>query len=317
MFLAGDSGSRTFHRPGSVHAPPVSAPALFCFPLLIDQLLHKENGLRFNVFRQFMLILCLGVYSMLMLMLATVAFEADWKGSKAPHWFYYTLDAWAGVTLWPIYGLGVGLFIHSVINPFRAARNPIFLIGVGTCAAISIWYTFATLVLNFSGNDPRLLAIVPGSTGVAYSLYCVIIWRNREFTWEDIKSKWLAMGVWLGGLFAMLAAKIPLAMHYYEQLPDEQPEGCFIVTAATRGHRNWVGTWFDEEQNRLLNQQLLTFWKFEAWLKARVPRTHRLIRRIYNRLGPVIARTIVFRWQADLVYLLLKPLEILSRCIVR
>ena len=33
------------------------------------------------------------------------------------------------------------------------------------------------------------------------------------------------------------------------------------------------------------------------------------MRSIYNRLGPVLARLIVFRWQADLVYLLLTPAE--------
>lgn len=292
------------------------APALFCIPILVDQLLHKHNGLKFGLVWRIWLVLLLGVYSMLMLMLATSAFQPDWKGSKGFHWFYYALDSPAGLTLWPIYALGVGLFIFAVLNPVSAKRNPIYLVGVGTCAAISIWYTAATLFLNFTAADGRIFAMVPGATGVGYCLYCAIIWRNREFTWEEVKSKWLTLVAWFGGLFVSILAKYPLAFDIYNKLPDERPTDCFIVTAATRGHRGWVGTWYDENQNRLLNQQLLTFWKLEDWLRSRAPRMHRLIRRCYNRIGPVVARSIVFRWQADLVYLLLKPLELLSRCIV-
>ena len=102
-------------------------------------------------------------------------------------------------------------------------------------------------------------------------------------------------------------------MKIYEDLPDEMPDHCFVVTAATKGHRNVVHTWFDADDDRLLNQQLLTFWKFEHLLKLQTPKFHWLIRRIYNRIGPVVARLIVFRWQADLVYLLLKPAEWIVR----
>ena len=82
---------------------------------------------------------------------------------------------------------------------------------------------------------------------------------------------------------------------------------------ATKGHQNVVHTWFDAEGERLLNQQLLTFWKFEHLLKQQTPKFHGAIRRIYNQIGPVVAKLIVFRWQADLVYLLLKPAEWIIR----
>ena len=142
-------------------------PALFCIPILVDRLFQRD-GLEFGLFWRTWLILCLGVYSMLMLMLATIAFEADWKGSKGLHWSYYVLDLFAGMTLWPMYAIGVGLFIYALSSPTSAKRNPLLLLGVGTCAAISIWYTLATLLLNFTGNEGPVFAIVPGATGIAY-----------------------------------------------------------------------------------------------------------------------------------------------------
>ena len=118
---------------------------------------------------------------------------------------------------------------------------------------------------------------------------------------------------WFTGLLISVLIKYPLAIQIYDALPDDPPEDCFVVTAATRGHRNVVGSWYDEEQRRLLNQQLLTFWRFESRLKTSLPNIHRMIRAVYNRIGPVFVRMIVFRWQADLVYLLLKPAEIVAR----
>ena len=114
------------------------------------------------------------------------------------------------------------------------------------------------------------------------------------------------------GWIGTLLAKIRLAQAQYEALPNAPPQECFIVTAATRGHRRWVGSWFDPQRERLVNRQLLRLWRFEALLRSRLPRVHALLRRVYNRVGPPIARAINAPWRADLVYLLLKPLELLA-----
>ena len=193
-------------------------------------------------------------------------------------------------------------------TPYAAKRSIVLFFGPAICAVISFWYTFAVLCLNFTPNS-TFFAIVPGGTGICYALYCALIWKNREFTLADFKASWLGIPVWIVGLLVSIGIKIPLAMKIYDDLPDEMPDHCFVVTAATKGHRNVVHTWFDVEGDRLLNQQLLTFWKFEHLLKQQTPKFHGAIRQIYNRIGPVVAKLIVFRWQADLVYLLLKPAE--------
>jgi len=258
--------------------------------------------------------IALAVYSVLSLMLATIGFNPEWKGSKGMSWARYLLDDWAGMTLWPIYAVGAVSLIVGLWNPQKAQRSPIIFLSVVTNVAISCWYVYAVLFLSFTNNaDDKTVWIVPGSCAVGYALYARLIWKEREYElpiWSHFKKQFFG---WIAFLGAAIAIKIPLAIRFYESLPDEPPEGCFIVTAATRGHPRWVGSWYDESQMRILNRQLMTFWGFENWLKKSFPRFHRWLRKIYNRVGPVVARQIRFRWQADMVYLLLKPLEWAAR----
>ncbi len=287
-------------------------PPWMSIPFLIDQLFDKQSNLQFTLFRQLWLILCVSVYSVLMIMLATVAFAPDWQGMKGPNWFYYTLDGFAGVSFWPIYGLGAYLFARGVNAPQIAKRNPLILTGVITCAAISFWYTFAALYLSFIEKNSQWLVMIPAGCGICYSLFAAIIWRNKEFP-GLLGNAPAKIYAWISFLIGSVLIKYPLAKQAYEALPSEAPEGCFIVTAATRGHPNIVGSWFDPNQERMINKQLIEFWKFESHLKARLPRTHQLMRSVYNRVGPIIARMVIFRWQADCLYLLLKPIELLAQ----
>ncbi len=99
-------------------------------------------------------------------------------------------------------------------------------------------------------------------------------------------------------------------------LPDTQPKGCVVVTAAGRGHHFIVGPFFQIEHHgarQMANRQLDTFWQFEAIWRKRSPRSHRLFRKVYNRLGPSLAARITSRWRADVVFLTLKPFEHLAR----
>ncbi len=285
-------------------------PALTCIPMLVDKLLVRENRLQFTVFRRVWMSIALGLFSMLSLWLATIGFSPEWKGSKGPSWAWYLLDGWAGVTLWPIYTVGAIWLICGLWFPRSVKKNPMSLLFALTNAFISFWYVFAVLFLEFAGD---IFWVVPGSCGVGYAIYAVLIWRDWDYKFPagvHFKEKLLG---WIAFLGAAIAIKIPLAIRFYESLPDEPPKGCFIVTAATHGHPRWVGSWFDDSQKRILNQQLMTFWGFENWLKKSFPRFHRWLRKIYNRVGPVVARQIRFRWQADMVYLLLKPLEWAAR----
>jgi hypothetical protein len=101
----------------------------------------------------------------------------------------------------------------------------------------------------------------------------------------------------------------------YESLPNQAPSGCFVVTAAGRGHPNVVGPFFEIEhagKSCRANQQLITLWQFEERWRKQFPLSHAAFRRIYNRFGSLIAARIRSQWQADVMFLILKPAEWLA-----
>ena len=102
----------------------------------------------------------------------------------------------------------------------------------------------------------------------------------------------------------------------FDALPDEC-YGCFIVTAATRGHPALVGPLVELASGRRANRQLVRFWRFEAAWRARHPASHAAARRVYDRVAPPIAARIRSRWLADVVYLALKPIELLAAIVTR
>lgn len=286
-------------------------PALTCIPSLIDKLIDQRHGLEFGVLTDFWMTICVSLHSVISIMLATVAFLPEWKGEKGGAWYYYLLDDSAGLTLWPIYIVGAVLFAVGLWKPKYAKRSPAVLLGVLTNAAISFWYVFAVLFLNFA-SGPLGIVVVPAACGVCYAIYAALILKHQNFQPIFANFKALIVG-WIAFLMASISLKIPLAIRFYEKLPDDRPEGCFVVTAATKGHPWFVGSWFDKPRSRTLNDQLVTFWNFESLLKKSLPRFHRGLRAVYNRIGPLVARQIRFRWQADLTYCLLKPLEWFAR----
>ena len=59
----------------------------------------------------------------------------------------------------------------------------------------------------------------------------------------------------------------------------------------------------------MVNRQLLVANAFEDLLAERLPGVHRRLRHVYDAYGYPIARHIRTRLAADLVYVLMKPLE--------
>ena len=288
-------------------------PAASCIPFLVDQFLlphdKKSKDQVFSPFWKVWLTLFVGAYSILMLLLATNSFNAEWKGHKGLHWSYYMLENYAGMTLWPSYAVGSTVFIVTIYNRKIAKRSFSVLVVMAIQVVISFWYAYACLALNFADLQ---FWIVPGSCGICYLIYAGILFKQRQWSFANTGKQWAAVVAAISAFIGAVIAKYPLAKSYYDQLPDEMPENCFIVTAASRGHRNVVNTWYDESRNRIVNQQLLNFWAFENLLRAKYPAVHFWIRKIYNFVGPVVARCIVFKWQADAVYWLLKPLEFVA-----
>ncbi len=114
-------------------------------------------------------------------------------------------------------------------------------------------------------------------------------------------------------------ASIMISRRCYLGLPDNPPS-CFIVTAAMRGHEQVVGPFFMVTRGgrpREVNHQLVTLWRLErAWARCS-PGSHAAFRRIYNIVGPVLARRINSPLVADLIYFAVKPMEFLGRLVMK
>ena len=106
----------------------------------------------------------------------------------------------------------------------------------------------------------------------------------------------------LAWLFMWHAAK-----RAYLDLPLTQPDYCFVATAASRSRRSAATR----------HRQLRTLRAFESWLRARRPRSHRVLRRHYNEVGPVLARRIGTPRRAGAAHRLLSPVERLARVVMR
>jgi hypothetical protein len=123
----------------------------------------------------------------------------------------------------------------------------------------------------------------------------------------------------LGGSLPLWIGSIWWSRTIYDALPDTT-QGCFVVTAAARGHGRLVGPFFEITRQgcgRRANRQLLTFWQFEDAWQRHAPGSHAFFRRIYNCAGPMVARRLTRAWMADAVYLALKPVEFAAAIFIK
>ncbi|MCR5053942.1 MAG: hypothetical protein K6A69_03795 [Lachnospiraceae bacterium] len=86
----------------------------------------------------------------------------------------------------------------------------------------------------------------------------------------------------------------------------------YLCTVAAGGHRRIVkpirqGVRHGHEV--IVNRQLCIANAFEEVLQEKTPRFHRAVRNFYDRYGFPIAKLIRKKWQADVVYIIMKPLE--------
>jgi hypothetical protein len=288
---------------------------MLALPSLWERAIDAKLPLRFGAFLGRFQLLAVSFFSSAAFMLSTFAFAPQWKGSKGPSWLFYINDDIAAVVLYPFYIGGAIAFGNAVVKPQQAVKSPVVLAAMTINVLISLLYVVYVLVMRYVRADQQLFLLIPGNAAMAYFLMTIAVWRRRELT--SNRRPWGWMYGWCGGFLLAMLAKVPLAMRFYASLPDEPPQSCFVVTAAARGHARIVGTSYDSTLCRPVNQQLLRFWQFEELLADQSPRVHRSLRHVYNRIGPLLAKLIIARWQADLVFLLLKPLEWVAVMVIR
>lgn len=93
----------------------------------------------------------------------------------------------------------------------------------------------------------------------------------------------------------------------------------YVATAASMGHPAIVGTRRLQIDTHTIhiNSQLRTLICAEITLRHTHIRLARLLRRVYDHLGPILARQLNTPWKADLAWCCLKPLELLATLYLR
>lgn len=103
----------------------------------------------------------------------------------------------------------------------------------------------------------------------------------------------------------------------YSRLPIPPPDiipgdGHYLCTVAAGGHQKWVKPVRSGIRHGYVinvNRQLMIANAFEHVLEQHTPRFHRVVRGLYDRYGYPLSRHIRSKWTADMVYLIMKPLE--------
>jgi hypothetical protein len=232
--------------------------------------------------------------------------EPDWKGACTYGWLECFITG--KVALTPLVLLATAalyaLEIFRVEN--RTARWIVVGIFLGAIIS-SICFIFG--LVCFGADALKWWLLVPFYVAVWYSARAVQLIKAARLDFRTYLISlvgslpfWLVSWLWSRSL--------------YVSLPDKAPDGCFIVTAAGHGHAAFVGRHIEIERDGrsvLVNQQLITFRQFENLWQNFAPRSHRIFRSAYNRVGPVIAARINSPWLADFVYLAIKPLELIAK----
>jgi hypothetical protein len=125
----------------------------------------------------------------------------------------------------------------------------------------------------------------------------------------------VAWTTWLASYAVAWKWSITNAVALYAALPTAAP-GCYIATAAASGHTKFVGSApvrTADGSTFPANLQLRRLKCVELAVASICPVGHRFIRRIYDRIGPPLARLIApHPLLADLAFAILKPLELLT-----
>ena len=140
--------------------------------------------------------------------------------------------------------------------------------------------------------------------------------RNKQ----KHKQQTEALGLGLYSLIysGVLYLAIQRTLEEYSKLPTHPP-GCFLATAAANGHTSFVNSWSVETKNGLrfkVTRQLQYVRFSELVLQQLFPKFHAYLRKVYNFVGPKLARRVHSPFIADLVYLLFKPIEWFGKLVV-
>lgn len=251
-----------------------------------------------------------GVLLPLTFFLLSTFMVPEWKGACRLGWldgFYGGKLALTPLVLWAT----AAFYAVEILQVAGAKRTRRWIVlGYFSGALVAtICFGFGVASGAWHADAGGFLLAVPGYTAVWYVIRSVQLFTAADISFFSYLVTlicelplWLASGIWSWKIF--------------QGLPDKASDGCFVVTAASRGHANFVGPLVEVEhrgRKEFANSQLTTLRRFESLWQKRTPRSHAIFRRGYNRFGPVAAAKINSPIAADVAYVALKPVEFAAR----
>lgn len=94
--------------------------------------------------------------------------------------------------------------------------------------------------------------------------------------------------------------------------PSVTYDAHYLCTVSLRGHKNIVKPLrygIRRNERIVVNRQLCIANAFEQLIEEKAPKFHHFVRYIYDKYGYPLSRHINTAWQADITYILMKPLE--------
>jgi hypothetical protein len=277
---------------------------LLALPTLLVEKSFKRLALAF-------LATTFGILLPLMVFFFSAFLVPEWKGACQHGWwdcFHLGKLALTAFVLWAT----IALYLVEVcqIRPPKsgALTSALFL---GSVVAASC-FLYGVITASAEWHRLQYYLMVPFYTTIWYGLRWFQSHRQNP-----LRLIWYVLS--LLGTVPFWIAGIIWSRHIFAGLPNQAPE-CFVVTAANQGHPEIVGPFVSTThrgQSRTVNRQLVRLWAFEQLWQKQSPRSHGWFRRNYNRVGPTLARQINSPWRADVVYLVLKPLEWLAFSIAK
>lgn len=289
----------------------IIAITVWSLPLLVSIALALPPALRKRSWARFFIALGLsfvGTVVPLLIFVLSAFLVPDWKGACRFGWldcFHCGKLALTPFVLWASAAL-YAVEVLRIQDPGRCwIRHGVFLGAVISTVCLVVGVMTAR-------RELAAFLVVPSYVSVWY------VYRSSRLI-KDSGVEPFRYGVSFLSTLPFWVASVILSRRCYLALPDQHPS-CFIVTAAMRGHEQVVGPFFIVTRcglQRKVNQQLVTLWRLErAWTRCS-PGSHSAFRKVYNTVGPVLARQISSPLGADVIYLAVKPVEFLGRLVVK
>jgi hypothetical protein len=183
-------------------------------------------------------------------------------------------------------------------------------------------YLVSAVVMRDLGAPFFLVLIVLIMAAPFWSLLLAVqatVWLYKNHESLLTFPRGAGFATWIIAYIAALRFDILKMYELYDALPPTPPD-CYIATAAARGHPRFVHAWTVQRADgkfMQVNIQLQRLKCAELALLAVNPRLHEILRRIYDKVGKMLAHYIQHPYLADLAYLLLKPWEWLARLVLR